>query len=71
MIMEHLPPAGWSHLATKQDVELVRTELKSEMQVLRAELKEEIHKTNAQTLRWMIGFVLLANSAMAAFLSQF
>jgi hypothetical protein len=71
MIMEHLPPAGWSHLATKQDVELVRTELKSEIQVLRAELKEEIQKTNAQTLRWMIGFVLLANSAMAAFLSQF
>ena len=66
MIMEHLPPAGWSHLATKQDMELVRTE----MQVLRAELKEEIQKTNAQTLRWMIGFVLLANSAMAAFFSQ-
>jgi hypothetical protein len=64
--MEHLPPAGWSHLATKQDMELVRTE----MQVLRAELKEEIQKTNAQTLRWMIGFVLLANSAMAAFFSQ-
>ena len=51
--MEHLPPAGWSHLASKDDLALttgvlrtemadLRTELKQEMADLRAELKQEI-----------------------------
>ncbi len=67
MIMEHLPPAGWSHLATKQDVELVRTE----MQVLRAELKEEMHKSNVQNLRWTVGLVVLVQAAFFAAGSYF
>jgi hypothetical protein len=71
VIMEHLPPAGWSHLATKQDVELVRTELKSEMQVLRAELKEEMHKANVQNLRWTVGLVVLVQAAFFAAGSYF
>jgi hypothetical protein len=65
--MEHLPPAGWSHLATKQDVELVRTE----MQVLRAELKEEMHKSNVQNLRWTVGLVVLVQAAFFAAGSYF
>ncbi len=67
MIMEHLPPAGWSHLATKQDIELVRTE----MQVLRAELKEEMHKANVQNLRWTVGLVVLVQAAFFAAGSYF
>jgi hypothetical protein len=67
VIMEHLPPAGWSHLATKQDVELVRTE----MQVLRAELKEEMHKSNVQNLRWTVGLVVLVQAAFFAAGSYF
>jgi hypothetical protein len=71
VIMEHLPPAGWSHLATQKDVELVRTELKSEMQVLRAELKEEMHKSNVQNLRWTVGLVILVQAAFFAAGSYF
>jgi hypothetical protein len=67
VIMEHLPPAGWSHLATKQDIELVRTE----MQVLRAELKEEMHKSNVQNLRWTVGLVVLVQAAFFAAGSYF
>jgi hypothetical protein len=47
--MEHLPPAGWSHLASKDDVALsgalLRTELaevRTEIADLRTELKTEI-----------------------------
>ena len=51
--MEHLPPAGWSHLASKDDLALttgvlrteiaeVRTELKLEIAELRTELKQDM-----------------------------
>ncbi len=40
--MEHLPPAGWSHLATKDDVTMAKLELRAEMVEMKAELKGDI-----------------------------
>ena len=59
ILMEHLPPAGWSHLATKDDITLsgavlrtevaeLRTELKTEIAELRTELKSEIAEVRAE-----------------------
>jgi len=42
ILMEHLPPAGWSHLATKDDVALSAAVLRTEMADIRVELKNEM-----------------------------
>ena len=42
ILMEHLPPAGWSHLASKDDIALARVVLREEMAELRTELKAEM-----------------------------
>ena len=53
ILMEHLPPAGWSHLATKDDVALSAAVLRTEMADIRlemAELRTEL-KTDMAALR--------------------
>lgn len=42
ILMEHLPPVGWSHLASKDDLALTRVELREEMGELRATLRTEM-----------------------------
>lgn len=42
ILMEHLPPAGWSHLVTKDDLSLATGSLRAEMAEIRAELKQDM-----------------------------
>ena len=48
ILMEHLPPAGWSHLATKDDVNnglaLTKSELRTEMVEMKSELLVKMEK---------------------------
>ncbi len=43
LLMELLPPTGWAHLATQQDIDIAKTELRIEIHEFRAELKTDIH----------------------------
>lgn len=74
ILMEHLPPAGWSHLATKDDVALsaavLRTEMadiRLEMAELRTELKTEIADLRTET---RTGFSLLRADMEKGFRNQ-
>jgi hypothetical protein len=42
--MEHVPPAGWSHLATKDDVTMAKIELRAEMVQMKSELLIKMEK---------------------------
>ncbi len=59
IIMEHLPPDGWSELATKTDVAsqglLLRYEFDLKMSELRRELGDVISKGFKEQRRWIIG----------------
>ena len=50
--MEHLPPAGWSQLATKDNVNsaftLTKSELRQEMAEMKSELRQEMVEMKAE-----------------------
>jgi hypothetical protein len=46
--MEHLPPVGWSHLATKDDVSLAVAQLRHEMSEMKSELRQEMAEIKAE-----------------------
>ena len=42
VLMELLPPSGWSDLVTRTDLNSVRTELKTDIEITKTELRIEI-----------------------------
>ena len=48
IIMEHLPPSGWSDLATRRDIAEASMVLRADMSDLRAELRGEMADLRAE-----------------------
>ncbi len=56
--MEHLPPAGWSQLATKDNVNnaftLTKSELRQEMVEMKSELRQEMAEMKSELRQEMV-----------------
>jgi hypothetical protein len=65
-LMEHLPPTGWSEVATKRDLDHLRALTTSDIERMGDRLRAEFHKSIAtQTIT--IVFATIASNAAAVF----
>ncbi len=84
IIMEHLPPEGWSELVTKTDVAtqglLLRSDLESQMSGLRDEPRGEMSALRdgvradlaegfAQQLKWLVGTMVALFTVVSGLVS--
>ena len=55
-LMAHLPPVTWNQLASKNDLEQIRTSLSAEMSVGFANLRSEMIDGVNRQIKWLVAF---------------
>ncbi len=70
ILMEHLPPNGWSDVARTHDIDLIRAdfrEFKTEMREQQVEMHADLRAMNARLdhhTKWLIGIALTYGAAL-------
>ena len=59
ILMEHLPPSGWSDVARTRDIDLLRDDL----QEMRTDIREMNSRLDHHT-KWLIGIALTYGAAL-------
>lgn len=60
ILMEHLPPSGWSDVARTRDIDLLRDDIQGTKEDIR-EMRADIREMNAHLdhhTKWLIGIAL-------------
>ena len=79
-LIEHIMPVPWHAVATKDDLENLRVELRADMAVLRsdmdvlradirrdmADLRTEMHRVIVTQTRWLVGYISAFGAIMLA-----
>jgi hypothetical protein len=62
------PPAN-TDVATRQDIDVLRTEMRGEFKAVRAETAAAIERATNRSLRWMVGVMVVLHGATVGLLT--
>lgn len=65
-LMEMLPPVGWADVATKRDIDALRSELRSDFGAGFDSLRAELYRAQADQTRTIILALLASNATIAS-----
>jgi hypothetical protein len=65
-LMELLPPVGWADVATKNDINSLRNELKGDMNNLQLTIEVNVRKLIHEQTKWLITTMIAMNAVTVA-----